>query len=337
MKILLAPISWIYAMIIAIRHMLYDHNILPSHKVKLPTICVGNLAVGGTGKTPHVEYIVQLLLHHGWKVAVLSRGYKRKTKGFILADSKATAKTIGDEPMQIHAKFPNLPVAVCENRTKGIQLLQQKIKEIDVVVLDDAYQHRALKCGLNILLSTYDNLYIDDHLLPYGSLRDLPSRAQKADAIVVTKCPTTMQPIDMRVVDNKLHLPVFQQLHFTTMAYPDIKQKGVPLVLCGIAQPQYLIHHVRTQYPQALVMTYNDHHLYNDKDVDAIMKRTANVDFVLTTEKDMQRLALTTLPQKLEKANKKLIVLPTSVLFRTDSNAFDRQILTYVRENNRKK
>lgn len=337
MKILLAPISWIYAMIIAIRHMLYDHNILPSHKVKLPTICVGNLAVGGTGKTPHVEYIVQLLLHHGWKVAVLSRGYKRKTKGFILADNKATAKTIGDEPMQIHAKFPNLPVAVCENRTKGIQLLQQKIKEIDVVVLDDAYQHRALKCGLNILLSTYDNLYIDDHLLPYGSLRDLPSRAQKADAIVVTKCPSTMQPIDMRVVDNKLHLPVFQQLHFTTMAYPDIKQKGVPLVLCGIAQPQYLIEHVRTLYPQALVMTYNDHHIYNDKDVEAIMKQVAKVDFVITTEKDMQRLACTTLPEQLQAMKIPLCVLPITVQFRTDAAVFEKKILTYVRENNRKK
>ena len=319
------------------RNVLYDERVLPSYTVGVPTIAIGNLAVGGTGKTPHVEYIVQLLLHHGWKVAVLSRGYKRKTKGFILADNKATAKTIGDEPMQIHAKFPNLPVAVCENRTKGIQLLQQKIKEIDVVVLDDAYQHRALKCGLNILLSTYDNLYIDDHLLPYGSLRDLPSRAQKADAIVVTKCPSTMQPIDMRVVDNKLHLPVFQQLHFTTMAYPDIKQKGVPLVLCGIAQPQYLIEHVRTLYPQALVMTFADHYAYRQADVETIMKQVPKVDFVITTEKDMQRLALTTLPQKLKKANKKLIVLPTSVLFRTDSNAFDRQILTYVRENNRQK
>ena len=337
MKILLAPISWIYAMIIAIRHMLYDHNILPSHKVKLPTICVGNLVVGGTGKTPHVEYIVQLLLHHGWKVAVLSRGYKRKTKGFVLADDKATAKTIGDEPMQIHAKFPNLPVAVCENRTKGIQLLQQKIKEIDVVVLDDAYQHRALKCGLNILLSTYDNLYIDDHLLPYGSLRDLPSRAQKADAIVVTKCPSTMQPIDMRVVDNKLHLPVFQQLHFTTMAYPDIKQKGVPLILCGIAQPQYLIEHVRTLYPKALAMTFADHYVYRQADVEAIMKQVAKVDFVITTEKDMQRLACTTLPEQLQAMKMPLYVLPITVQFRTDAAVLEKKILTYVRENNRKK
>lgn len=337
MRILLAPLSWLYGLVIAIRHMLYDHNILPTHTAAIPTICVGNLAVGGTGKTPHVEYLIRLLIANNLKVAVLMRGYKRKTTGFIIADHHASARTIGDEAMQLYTNFPNVTIAVCENRTKGIQLLQQKIKEIDVVVLDDAYQHRALKCGFNILLSTYDNLYIDDHLLPYGSLRDLPSRAQKADIIVVTKCPPTMQPIDMRVVDNKLRLPVFQQLHFTTMTYPPIAHKGIPLILCGIAQPQYLINHVRALYPQALTMTFADHHAYKKSDINAILQQAMKVDFVVTTEKDMQRLALTTLPEQLQANNIPLCVLPITVQFRTDATVFDKKILTYIRENNRKK
>lgn len=317
--------------------MVYDHNILPSHTAKVPTICVGNLVMGGTGKTPHIEYLIRLLTQNGLKVAVLMRGYKRKTSGFIIADSNASARTIGDEAMQLYAKFPTVTIAVCEKRSKGIELLQRHIEHLDVVLLDDAFQHRPLECGLNILLSTYDKLYTDDHLVPYGTLRDLPNRAHKADVIVITKCPTTMQPIDMRVVDNKLRLPVFQELHFTSMTYPPIDHKGVPLILCGIAQPQYLINHVRSLYPQAITMTFADHYAYKKADVKNIIKQATKVDFVITTEKDVQRLANTTLPEQLQALNIPLCVLPITVQFRTDADVFDKKILTYIRENNRKK
>jgi tetraacyldisaccharide 4'-kinase len=174
-------------------------------------------------------------------------------------------------------------------------------------------------------------------MLPYGSLRDLPDRAQKADVILVTKCPANMQPIDMRVVDNKLALPVFQQLHFTAIQYSDINYQGIPLLVCGIAQPRYVIEYVKTKYPQALVMTFPDHYPYKDSDVNNIVKQAAKADFVITTEKDMQRLNTTDLSNKLQAINMPLCVLPVSVKFKTDAAVFDKKVITYIRENNRKK
>ncbi|MGN1247581.1 MAG: tetraacyldisaccharide 4'-kinase, partial [Paludibacteraceae bacterium] len=181
MRTLLAPISWLYGLVLAIRHTLYDNHLLPSHEADIPTICVGNLAVGGTGKTPHVEYLIRLLSPR-YKVAVLSRGYKRKTRGFVLADEHASASTIGDEAMQIHSKFPHVAVAVCEDRVRGVRMLKKQVEGLQVVILDDAYQHRAIRCGYYILLTPYNQLYIDDHLLPWGRLRDLKARALKANS-----------------------------------------------------------------------------------------------------------------------------------------------------------
>ena len=329
-------LSGLYAMGVAIRHSLYDRHLLPSLSVSVPTICVGNLAVGGTGKTPMVEYIVRLLLENGFHPAVLSRGYKRKTHGFILADQNATVLTIGDEAMQIHEAFPQVPVAVCEQRVHGIHQLQKNVEQLDVVVLDDAFQHRALKCGLNILLSPYNRLYIDDHLLPWGRLRDLPSRALKADAIVITKCPDTIRPIDMRIVDNRLHLPSFQQLYFTGQEYAPLTQEGTPLVVCGIAHPEYLFEHVKAQYPKAQTMAFPDHHAFTADDIQTILQRAERCDFVLTTEKDIQRLRLTPLPERLAEKDKPLLTMPVKMKLLHSAANFDRQILTYVRENCRK-
>lgn len=320
----------------AIRHALYDQRLLPSFTVEVPTICVGNLAVGGTGKTPMVEYIVRLLLANGLHPAILSRGYKRATHGFVMADERSTVTTIGDEAMLMHRKFPEVPIAVCESRVRGVKQLKRQVKQLDVVVLDDAMQHRALRCGLTILLTPYDKLYIDDHLLPWGTLRDLPHRALKADAIVVTKCPDSMRPIDMRVVDNRLHLPTYQQLSFAGIEYAPMEQEGTPLVLCGIAQPQYMLDYVKSRYPKVELMAYPDHHQYNAKDLDEIMRRAENFDFVLTTEKDIQRLRTTPLVDRLQAQGKRLIALPIQVKFISDKTVFDRQILTYARENKRK-
>ena len=330
------PISWLYTLGVGIRHLLYNEHLLPSHTVEVPTICVGNLAVGGTGKTPMVEYILRLLLANGYKPAMLSRGYKRKTRGFVMADGLSTVETIGDEAMQMHLAFPDVPIAVCENRVKGIRQLQRQVEDLDVVVLDDAMQHRAIRCGFMVLLTAYDKLYIDDHMLPWGTLRDLTSRALKADAVVVTKCPETMQPIDMRVVDNKLKLPTYQQLHFAGIEYAPLEKEGVPLILCGIAQPKYLLEHVQRAYPQAEMLAYPDHHPYSAKDIEAIVARAKLFDFVVTTEKDMQRLQTTSLEADLQAQGKQLVALPIRTCFISPHETFDRQIIQYVHENRRK-
>ena len=326
-------LSWLYQVGINIRHWLYDKRLLPSFPVKIPTICVGNLAVGGTGKTPMTAYIVQLLLDKGYRPAVLSRGYKRKTRGFLLADSQSTVRTIGDEAMQMHRAFPDVPVAVCEHRVLGIHQLQRQVPDIDVIILDDAMQHRRLRCGFTVLLTPYDRLYIDDRMLPWGTLRDIPSRALKADTIVVTKCPDSMRPIDMRVIDNRLHLPTFQQLHFAGIEYAPLTEKGNPLVLTGIAHPEYMIAHVQQQYPQAELLAYPDHHAFNEADLEAILTQAKHFDFVLTTEKDMQRLESTDLKARLAAQGKALIALPIRTRFLTPHKNFDQQILHYVKEN----
>lgn len=336
LKTLSIPLSVLYKMGVAIRHAMYDRHLMPSHAVEVATICVGNLAVGGTGKTPMTAYIVQLLTAHGYHPAILSRGYRRKTHGFVMADQYATVETIGDEAMQLHRAFPDVPIAVCENRVRGVRQLQRQEKELDVVVLDDAMQHRAIRCGFYVLLTPYNQLYIDDHMLPWGNLRDIPSRALKADAIVVTKCPDSIRPIDMRVVDNRLHLPTYQQLHFAGLEYASMEQEGTPLVLCGIAQPQYMMDYVLQHYPQAKLMAYPDHHKYTPRDIETIIQRARHFDFVLTTEKDIQRLRTTTLVEQLQQQGKRLIALPVRTRFCTPKENFDRQILTYVHENRNK-
>lgn len=330
------PLSGLYAFGVYIRHFLYDKHILVSHTVDVPTICVGNIAVGGTGKTPMTAYIVELLLQHGYHPAVLSRGYKRSTCGFVMADKNATTERVGDEAMQLHLRFPELPVAVCENRVRGARQLQRQVKDLDVIVLDDAMQHRAIHCGFTILLTPYDHLYIDDHILPWGTLRDLPSRALKADAVVVTKCPDTIRPIDMRVIDNRLHLPTYQHLHFAGIDYAPIKEQGNPLILTGIARPEYMLEHVKRYYHQAKLLAFPDHHPFNPKDVETILAQAKHYDFVLTTEKDMQRLRATSLEQDLQAQGKRLVALPITTCFYTPHEDFDRQILTYVHENRRR-
>ena len=336
LRIFSIPLSWLYTIGVAVRHAMFDQHLLPSFSVDVPTICVGNLAVGGTGKTPMTGYLLRLLTEHGYHPAVLSRGYKRATRGFVMADSASTVETIGDEAMQMHRAFPEVPIAVCENRVRGVKQLKRQVKELDVVILDDAMQHRAIRCGLTILLTPYDHLYIDDHMLPWGTLRDLPSRALKADAVVVTKCPDSIRPIDMRVVDNRLHLPTYQSLHFTGIRYAPMEQEGTPLVLCGIAQPQYMLDYVRTLYPKAELFAFPDHHHYTPGDIDLILERSRHFDFVLTTEKDIQRLRTTSLAERLQAQGKRLIALPITVKFCTPKENFDRQILNYVHENTRR-
>lgn len=326
--LLTAPLSGLYATAVWLRHLLYDEHALRSYTVDIPTICVGNLAIGGTGKTPHVEALIRMLAPH-YRVAVLSRGYRRRTRGFVLADEHATARTIGDEAMQLFMKYPDVRIAVCEDRVRGVRQLQKQCPELDVILLDDAFQHRRLQAGLNILLTAYDRLYRDDHLLPWGRLRDLKQRALKAHAIIVTNCPDDMLPIDRRVVDNHLRLPAYMRLYFSRIRYGEIGMQGRPLVVTGIANPHYLMQYVSRRYAGAELMAFPDHHRFTPADTERILSRAADFDFVLTTEKDLVRMHGTPLYDRLAR---RLQAIPIEVDLGDDLAALEKQITTYIQE-----
>src|SRR5687768_15621527 len=217
-RYLLFPISIIYGIVIWIRNKLYDKNFWKPVSFNFPLICVGNLATGGTGKTPMVEYLIRLLRDH-YKIATLSRGYKRKTRGYALADENSTALSIGDEPMQFHKKFPEIPVSVAEERIEGIPQLLHDRPETEVIILDDAFQHRKVKAGLNILLTEYKNLYTRDFLLPAGDLRDMKSSRKRADIIIVTKCVSHLAESEKEKIIDEIDPMEHQQVFFTKIEY----------------------------------------------------------------------------------------------------------------------
>jgi tetraacyldisaccharide 4'-kinase len=333
MKFLLAPLSWLYAFGVWVRNVLYDDHVLPSHKVDVPTIAIGNLAVGGTGKTPMTEYLIRLLSPN-YKVAVLSRGYGRKTSGFRIANEQDTAKTIGDEPMLIHTHYPDIPVAVCADRVQGVKQLQQQIPDLQCVILDDAYQHRKLRAGFYILLTSYDKLYVHDHLLPFGTLRDLPAESARANAVVVTKCPKTMQPIDRRIVSNSLRLASYQHLYYSSIGYAPLCICSTPLLVAGIANPAPLLEHLRQSFADTELLAFADHRNFTKADIKLILTKAEQYEHVVTTEKDYMRMQHTPL---IEALGEKLHVLPIQTDLGIDKDAFDRQILLYVSESNRKR
>ena len=264
------PISWLYTLGVWVRNTLYNNHILPSHAVNIPTIAIGNLALGGTGKTPMTEYLVRLLSSE-YKIAVLSRGYGRKTRGFRLATAEDTAQTIGDEPMLIHTHFPHLPVAVCEDRVLGINQLQSLIPDLQCVILDDAYQHRKLRAGFYILLTAYDNLYVNDYMLPRGNLRDLPAESARANAVIVTKCPDVMSLDDCQMIHRTLHLASHQHLYCSRIAYDALPVDSTPLLITGIANPKLLLDHIQRQFPDTELLAYSDHHDFTNKDILTIL------------------------------------------------------------------
>lgn len=325
-SILLAPISALISIALYIRHRLYDAYILRSSDVQVPTVCVGNLALGGTGKTPHVEYLIRELAPR-YRIAVLSRGYGRRTKGFRLVTPTDTAYTSGDEPLQIATKFPTIPVAVCEKRVKGVRQLLKLYPDLQLVILDDAFQHRAIRCDLNILLTAYDNLYVNDHIWPLGRLRDLKSRSHKADVIIVTKCPTNMLPIDKRILETTLHKASFQQLYFSAYQYAPLPKEGTPLLVTGIANPQPLYDYVLSQRPQAKLLAFPDHHDFMPPEVELIKSRAASFDYVLTTEKDLPRLQAAGLAEVL---GDRLFTLSIEVAILDEGDQLIKKISTYI-------
>lgn len=304
-KILLFPISQLYGLIVYFRNIFYDKQWLKSTKFNLPIISTGNLNVGGTGKTPHIEYLIRLLSSK-YKVATLSRGYGRDTKGYYLADRFTNAKDIGDEPMQFSLKFKNISVAVDEDRVAGIKNLLDEIKKPELILLDDAYQHRAIKVGIQILLTDYNNLYDSDYLLPYGRLREYASGSKRADIIVVTKCPEIVSDEKQEEIYKKLKVKKHQSLFFSKIVYNtyivgkdrNISIKCLPdykvLLVTGIANPTPLKKHLTENNIEYKHIKFPDHHNFEEEDILHIQSEIAHMrtgkKVILTTEKDYVRL-----------------------------------------------
>ncbi|MBR1485018.1 MAG: tetraacyldisaccharide 4'-kinase [Prevotella sp.] len=352
----LLPLSWLYGVGVRFRNFLFDVGILKSRAFSVPVIAVGNLTVGGTGKTPHVEYLVRLLQDKA-KVAILSRGYKRKTKGYLLASAHTTAQDIGDEPFQMKQKFPKASVAVCKKRVEGIERLTRDDHELAAIVLDDAFQHRYVKPGVNILLVDYHRLVIYDRLLPAGRLREPLSGKNRADIVIVTKCPAELRPMDYRVITKAMDLYPYQQLFFTTFTYDALRPvfpaqgarsggmtlgqlgAGRPvLLLTGIASPRQMLADVeRITGTKPATLTFSDHHNFKKKDVALINDTFASMPqqaVIITTEKDAVRLQQAEgLSDQVRGA---LYALPVRVAFMLEQEEqFNEKIIGYVRKNSK--
>jgi len=303
-RYLLLPVSWIYGSVIWLRNRLYDHHILKSSSFNFPVICVGNLATGGTGKTPMTEYLVRIL-ENDFKTATLSRGYKRKTVGFAIAEPGTTALEIGDEPMQFHQKFPGVAVAVGEERIVAIPLLLQHRPETEVIILDDAFQHRQVNAGLNIVLTDYSNLYTRDFILPAGDLRDVRSSSKRANIIIVTKCKPGLTVKEKNAIISEINPSQGQTVYFTTIDYGkpyhlftkeaiEITPGHGILLVCGIANPRPLKEYLAKIADSYDMLRFADHHIFHSNDLTDIRQHFENITsdkkMVLTTEKDAVRL-----------------------------------------------
>lgn len=303
-RYLLLPFSLIYGGAVWLRNILYDKNIFKSASFNFPVICIGNLAAGGTGKTPMVEYLLRLL-QKDYKPATLSRGYKRKTSGFAIANERSTALEIGDEPMQFHLKFPDVTVAVGEERLVAIPQLLHDRPDTELIILDDAFQHRPVKAGLNILLTEYTNLYTRDLMLPAGDLRDVRVSSRRADIIVVTKCKADLTEEEKNSVIKEIGPEPDQDIFFTTIVYGEpvhlfkqeritISEKMDVLLLCGIANPRPLKEYLNSRVHAYDMLRFPDHHIFNSDDLEEIKRHYEKIGsknkLILTTEKDAVRL-----------------------------------------------
>ncbi len=328
---ILFPFSLLYGFITGLRNFLYDKGILKSYTFDLPVIVVGNLSVGGTGKTPQIEYLIRLLTDK-YNVATLSRGYKRQTKDFILADANSNAATLGDEPFQYYQKFPNIQVAVDADRKNGIAQLLLQPKKPQVLLLDDAFQHRRVKAGFYILLTSYGDLFCDDYMLPTGNLRESRKGVKRANIIIVTKCPKSLSLEAQNEIELRLKLNQNQQLFFSYVDYDTsvYSQKNTlkvayvkgmnKLLVAGIAKPEPFFEYLQNE--KDVVMKFADHHHFSEKDILEI-KNKANNKIIITTEKDYVRL-------KDSINQEQLFYLPIKSAFVVDSENFDKTIINYV-------
>ena len=350
--IILWPVSVIYSLIVAFRNLLFNSGILKQTQFNVPVISVGNITVGGTGKTPHVEYIIKLLQEE-FDLAVLSRGYMRKTRDFRIAEKKSLIAEIGDEPKQIKMKFPKIQVAVSNDRVKGVEALINKFSDLNAVILDDAYQHRYIKPGLSILLIDYNRPLKYDCMLPYGDLRESWHETSRAQIIIATKTPENIKPIEKMLFKDELNLLPYQYLYFTTFQYKELipvfkknsnkitfeqirkKQMSI-LVVTGIANSKPLINHLKKYCSKITEMKFGDHHTYSLEDMKKTEKKfkemASHSKVILTTEKDYVRITeLTPLPDSIKKY---MYYVPVEVKFLFNGGKrFNKDIVEYVEKN----
>ena len=346
------PLSWLYGLSVRLRNQLFEIGLLKSRSFDIPVISVGNITVGGSGKTPHVEYLIRLLKDRA-KVAVLSRGYKRKSRGYVLAGEKTTMSDIGDEPFQMKTKFPDIYVAVDKNRCHGIDTLtgSKETKDTDVILLDDAFQHRYVKPGINILLVDYHRLIIYDKLLPAGRLREPQNGKSRADIVIITKCPKDLKPMEYRVIIKAMNLYPYQQLYFTTLEYDNLRpmfcgeerplksisKKENILLLTGIASPKQMIYDLKECSPNITPMTFPDHHQFTKKDIERINDTFAAMQspkIIITTEKDNARLF--GMEGLSDEVRHNIYILPVKIKFMPgQEKEFNNKIIGYVQKNSK--
>ena len=304
LSLLLFPLTIWYGVAVALRNLLYDKGLLRSYTSSLETIAVGNLIMGGSGKTPHTEWLLRQLSAKG-RVALLSRGYGRNTRGYVEATDASSAAEIGDEPLMIHRKMPHVVTTVCEERREGLQRLEAMNEPPMAVVLDDAYQHRQVRADKYILLTEYGRLYCDDHVLPFGNLREWRCGSRRADMVIVTKCPPTLSGEEQEALRHRLKISTKQKLFFSYISYdrpvklfgagdaPQLEELDEVLLVTGIAHPEPLQQYLSRQV-QVTSMRYGDHHAFSMHDIEAIKERSRRLaggrKAVVTTEKDASRL-----------------------------------------------
>ena len=355
LRFILYPVSVIYGAVMELRNLLYDRGMFKSTSFDTPIISVGNLTVGGTGKTPHAEYLIRLLKNK-YNIVTLSRGYGRKTKGFILADSKSLASQIGDEPLQVFSKFENINVTVGEDRVNAIQKIKEQIPDVQVIILDDAFQHRAIKAGLNILLTDYSKIFIHNHLLPSGTLREPAHGMKRADIIIVTRTPSLFSPLERRRVESEIRIADHQKLFFSYIKYgefmPAWKEGGSVvfskeyyfdrgysfLFFTGIANTKSLHDFFEERQMDTQYMEFRDHHNFTREDIIKLETNFNNIansnKIIVTTEKDYMRLKDPALKPLLQ--NLPIYYLPIEVeIHEPGKKQFDKLILDYVGKSKR--
>ncbi|HQW23579.1 MAG TPA: tetraacyldisaccharide 4'-kinase [Bacteroidia bacterium] len=350
-KILL-PFSPLYGLAIRVRNFLFDKGLMKSSSYNVPIIAIGNLTTGGTGKTPHIEYLIRLL-RKSFKVATISRGYGRSTKGYIHAKGNCTTKEIGDEPMQYFTKFPDISVNVAEERKVAIESLIHSIHKPQVILMDDAYQHRAVTPGLNILLLEYEYIFKTDNLLPAGNLREPMSSKKRADVIIVSKSPSILVPIEKKRILEVIQPTEEQQVYFSYLKYGEfnkvfgqqspmlmgasyyMEKRFTILMVTGIANPSGLIEYLRRHTDKLETLIFPDHHEFTSKDLDKITDTFNNIanqsKIIVTTEKDAMRLRDPELDPSIQKLP--LFFLPIEVYIHQDEEKFNKMITNYVRQN----